>query len=670
MKYLLHLLFVATLLAGPGLARAAALTTDIELSVLLDPAERRLEGRADLRLPAAAHRHLLLSDGAGEVALSIDGKPATTRPRKRHGRLSWSIPAGAKSVGIAWRMTLAATPTALDHRDTLQAGAATAAELGSFLPAAAGWYPTVAVGREETLQRWRVTIDVPQGQHAIVPGRLVEHDDSGGRARTTYRMDVPAEGIDLMAGPYRVAERSIKSADGRSLRLRTLFHPEIEALSGDYLDALAGYFTLYEQWIGPYPFDDFTIVSSPTPTGFGMPSLTYLGIEVLKLPFIRHTSLGHEVLHNWWGNGIYPDYAHGNWAEGLTTFMADYTYAERDSDDKAREMRLGWLRDLSAIPPGKGMPLARFTARRHGVDAAIGYGKAAMVFYMLRERIGREAFDRAIRRFWRSHRFKVAGWSDLRAAFEAEAGQPLQTFFEQWIDREGLPSVTLSADAEAAAVQLSQGKPVYALTVPLQLQLGETKQALSVALNGEHAVVDAANGPGTLRLDPDFRLLRRLLPAEIPPTLRDINLTGGRNVVLLGEGPVLQAGLELAAALLDAKPEVRDAANPPDKSAPLLLIGPADEVDGWLARHSLAGRPDEVGRRGQVQVWAGRLAGARPLLVVSATSATALASARRSLPHLGRYGWVTLEDGRSAERGQWKARTQSLQLPAPAKPRD
>lgn len=73
------------------------------------------------------------------------------------------------------------------------------------------------------------------------------------------------------------------------------------------------------------------VVASPLPTGFGMPTLTYLGADVLRLPFIRKTSLGHEILHNWWGNGVYVDYTRGNWSEGLTTLMADYAYKEDES---------------------------------------------------------------------------------------------------------------------------------------------------------------------------------------------------------------------------------------------------------------------------------------------------------------------------------------------------
>ena len=131
-----------------------------------------------------------------------------------------------------------------------------------------------------------------------------------------------------------------------------------------------------------------------------MPTLTYLGIDVLRLPFIRDTSLGHEVLHNWWGNGVYPDYATGNWSEGLTTFMADHAYREQAGPEAARELRLGWLRDLAALDTGQDRPLREFTSRTHGSDQVVGYHKSAMLFLMLRDTIGAEAFDQGVRAFW------------------------------------------------------------------------------------------------------------------------------------------------------------------------------------------------------------------------------------------------------------------------------
>ena len=151
----------------------------------------------------------------------------------------------------------------------------------------------------------------------------------------------PAEAIELIAGPYQVEERILHREGADPLRVRTYLHAEIADLAKEYLSAIGGYVDLYSRWIGPYPFTEFSVVSSPLPTGFGMPTLTYLGVDVLRLPFIRQTSLGHEILHNWWGNGVYVDFRRGNWSEGLTAFMADYAYREREGQTPGARRGLG-----------------------------------------------------------------------------------------------------------------------------------------------------------------------------------------------------------------------------------------------------------------------------------------------------------------------------------------
>ena len=172
-------------------------------------------------------------------------------------------------------------------------------------------------------------LDLPAGQRGVVPGRMVDEREQADRYLARFSFSHPAEGIALIAGPYRVEERKVRTALGTAVRLRTYFHSSIRELAPGYLDSILGYLNRFEQQIGHYPYSEFSVVSSPTPTGLGLPTLTYLGIDVLRLPFIRATSLGHEVLHNWWGNGVYPDYERGNWSEGLTTFMADYAFREQ-----------------------------------------------------------------------------------------------------------------------------------------------------------------------------------------------------------------------------------------------------------------------------------------------------------------------------------------------------
>jgi hypothetical protein len=329
-----------------------------------------------------------------------------------------------------------------------------------------------------------------------------------------------------------------------------------------------------------------------------MPNLTYLGRDVIKLPFIRATSLGHEVLHNWWGNGVYPDWQTGNWSEGLTTFLADYAYKEDEGERAAREMRLGWLRDYAAVPADADTPLKDFTSRQHGIASIIGYNKAAMVFLMLRDRIGREAFERGLRLFWERHRFKTASWADLEQAFSAAAGESQSAFFRQWVHSAELPKFS----------------------------------------------------PQQLARDTDYRLWRRLDPTSLPPILREVFVAPRAQVVIPeADGEVQAAARALAARVLDAK--AAPVGNTMGANHPALILGTADGLDAWLARQGLPPRPAEVSGRGSAQAWAGRDGGGRPYVVVSARDASALKVLERGLPHYGKQGWLVFEGGRAVDKG-------------------
>jgi aminopeptidase N len=330
-----------------------------------------------------------------------------------------------------------------------------------------------------------------------------------------------------------------------------------------------------------------------------MPSLTYLGRQVIRLPFIRATSLGHEVLHNWWGNGVYPDWQSGNWSEGLTTFLADYAYKEDESEDAAREMRIGWLRDYAAVPPGEDFALKDFTSRHHGIASIIGYNKAAMVFLMLRDRIGREAFERGLRLLWERRQFQTASWADLEAAFSEAAGQSQKEFFRQWVQRAG-------ASTQRGA-------------------------------------------------DPDFRVWRRVDPAVFPPILREVFVAPQASVVVT-DTELQPAAQALAQRVLDAQPAIADSL--PAKG-PVLIFGLDATIDAWLERHALPARP--LNPRGTAQVWAGRDAKQRPYVVVAARDAASLKALERGLPHYGKQSWLVFEGARAAEKGVWPPHTESTQ---------
>ena len=648
-------LLLAALLLGPASAQAggtggAGLHHDI--TVFIDPPSRGLEVVDRIAIDGGGQVDFYLAADLVAGGFTVDGRQAEPKRAGERWRVELGPP-GAHQLVFQYKGRLA--PLAGGRRG-VDAISAMAGPEGAFLPASAGWIPLIA-GRRFT---YRAAVEAPEPHKALVPGRLIEEGSAKGRYRAVFASQAPARGLVLMAGPYVVAER-FKGP----IRLRAYFHPEIAALGGEYLETAAGYLDLYEQWIGDYPFSAFHIVSAPLPVGLGYTGLTYIGARVLKLPFIRHSSLGHEVLHSWWGNGVYVDYAAGNWAEGLTTYMADYAYKAKRGPAKALEMRLGWLRDYAALPPARDRPVADFVAKTHDAQQIVGYNKVAFIFHMLRAELGKPAFDGAVRRLWQDWKFRAAGWEDLAGTFEAASGRDLGGFFEQWLYRAGAPRLKLdSADFEAAgdgfsiSLALSQAAPAYALKVPVRVTTEQGTERFTFAFAGLRArrVFPTRWRPVALAVDPDFDIFRRLDAAEAPPILRDVTLDAATvTVVLAADRRTGAAARQLAARLLDTPPRFAGPGDGALRQAPLLVIGATAEVASFLAHSGRGEIPATLAGRGTARVWASRRGG-EPLVVVAADGAPALEALLRPLPHYGGKGYLVFAASKAVDHGVWPAR--------------
>jgi len=667
--------FLLTLLLfGTACARASAseATWHHDLSVRLDPDVRQLEAEDTITIRGRGVIEIALGRRFTVQHFELDGRSVGVTPQGEGESLNrWRVDLGpAPREG---RLTIGYRGRADSLQQTDDPGVLgdlppMAARQGSFLPGSAGWYPESA----GTLFSYRIRVELPAGQRGIVPGRLVSEGEDKGWHQATFLFDHPAEGITLMAGPYQVRERWLPRPGAPAVRLRTYFHPEIASLAPEYLSAIGGYIDLYTRWIGEYPFAEFSVVSSPLPTGFGMPTLTYLGVEVLRLLFIRATSLGHEILHNWWGNGVYVDWAHGNWSEGLTTFMADYTFKEREGVEAARETRLAWLRDFASVPADQDIPLRQFTARTHQVRQIVGYDKGAFLFLMLRDLLGEPAFDAGVQRFWREQQFRQASWADLERAFAQGSGRDLGPYFEQWLSRRGAPSLRIErASLEQVPsgyrirLTLLQSDPAYQLRVPVVVTTasGSERHVLDAARTRQDFVLQVGVRPLSLAIDPDFRLFRRLEPGELPPILRQPMVDPRTVTVVLGrDAPVREASMELARRLLEYPAKFAGEAELPDE-APLLLIGLPADVDAFLSQHHLSLPPVGLAGKGSARVWAAYLPTGKTVAVVSGDSAAALLALLRPLPHYGRQSYLVFDGAKAIEQGLWPAKSPEWRFP-------
>ncbi len=629
-----------------------------ELEIVLSPASSALTGT--LRVEHLQNNGALEFDllpGLQLDSVTVAGKTATVTARGNRWRVPLPDAEPSGMLELRWSGRLPDQPqeAAGPRSDEPFLG-----EDGGYLPAGTGWMPRLAAD----WRGYRLNVVVDRRHRLAATGRLVEEAVDG----DIYSALVLGEGVSeppsLFSGPYRITE---KLSGG--IRIRTYFHAELDDLAEAYLGAAAEYLQRYSDDIGPYPFSDFHIISAVTPVGLGFPNLAYVSRRILPLPYMRGRSLAHEVLHNWWGNGVYTDYGSGNWAEGLTTYLADYALAEDQGPAAARDMRLSWLRDYAALPPERDYPLSHFRAKTHDASQVIGYNKAAFVFHMLRQEIGDAAFSRGLRGFWSRHRFEAASWADLETAFSAASGRDLDGFFRQWVGRKGAPEIHLR---NVESTTLGQGVRIgFDLTgnsVPFDLNLPVTlmfddrveDRRLRADRPDQRFELDTSESPRALSVDPDYQVFRRLLPGEAAPILRDVTLAVNPALILLGDSDFQNSARALADRLLDSSALLTEPETLNETTGAALIVGPRASLSELLSITGASLPQALAGTEGSARVWTHSSEYGATLLLIEAEDSAALQSLLRPLPHYGRQSWLVFEAGRALTRGVWPSQGSPL----------
>ena len=393
------------------------------------------------------------------------------------------------------------------------------------------WYPQI-----NELASYHLTVTLPKGFQAISEANKIEAREIDGQ-RIEYRFYFPHVLNHLSLAASKNYQS--KFIDYEGIRIETWFMPANAHLMDNYLQHAADYLKLYQELLGDYPYQRFAIVESPLPSGNSMPTYTLLGSRVIALPFIVKTSLGHEILHQWFGNSVYVDHQYGNWCEGLTNYLADYYYAEQNG--QGTEYRKGMLRQYAAYVNNENtFPVRKFISRSDKVSSAIGYSKVAMIFHQLRQHYGNDDFIQALQNFIAANQFQKASWHDLQKQFEAIDGQPMYDDFQAWLTRTDIARITISQAAELELAQgklwlkfsLQQSRP-YHLHLPLTLNFENNKQQtmiLHFTRQQQDFQIEVSAPPVSAYLDPDYHLIRELNNSERVP---DLAWLMGRKSILL-----------------------------------------------------------------------------------------------------------------------------------------
>ncbi len=683
--------------AAPGRLRHA-------LQVSLDPERGRLAVEDVLSVPGSAlaggelqfllHEALTLTSSepaASEMAADAGSAPrffginAGTDDLYAQGKLKRyrvPLPEGGGTLRLSYegRFDFGLSDEKEQYARGFRETVGIVSKEGLYLAASGFWYPYV--GRE--LVEFELSVAEPAGWHVVAPGNGTSRGPDG---RARWDSHGPVDEIALAGGPLVVYRESAGAVETLAY-----LRQKDDALAAKYLAATAQYLELYRGLVGPYPYAKFALVENFWDTGYGMPSYTLLGPQVIRFPFILTSSYPHEILHNWWGNSVFVDYASGNWCEGLTAYMADYLLQEQRGQGAA--YRRDTLQKYgSYVKEGRDFPLADFRSRHSAATEAVGYGKTLMLFHMLRQQLGDEAFRQWAGTFYREYRGRQASFSDVRRSMESVSRRDLARFFADYVERPGAAVLRVSGATVRersgggyevmGALDETQPGPPLALDVPVVVQTLKAPVSALVRLDAAETAFTIATEslPLALHVDPAFDVFRWLDPRETPASLGQI-FGEPRILAVL---PAAASAAEQAAyrALVEGwrsdshQPEFqidREVRELP-KDRGIWILGRTNALASRLfssgGDFTLDGAALTVGgetmpRSGHVGVLVRRHPSSpeRAIGFIFADGVAALPGLGRKLPHYGKYSYLGFEGEEPVNvlKGQWTAGDSPLRV--------
>jgi aminopeptidase N len=603
-------------------------------------------------------------DSGSRVLVNVYGVEGATPGQDIAGELDYEgvINYATQQPGSEYARAFAESPGLIEPR-------------GAYLAGSTYWVPWV----RDALVTYALAVEMPSGWKSVSQGERVSAAASSFRAAGDIRgaserwsVATPTEEVHLIAAPF-----TEYSKDAGAVKAMAFLRKPDQALADRYLNATAQYLDMYRGLLGPYPYSKFALVENFWETGYGMPSFTLLGEQIIRFPFILNSSYPHELLHNWWGNGVFVDAAGGNWCEGLTVYLADHLIAEQRGQG-AEHRRAILQRATDYVTPESDFPPSRFLSRHDAFTEAIGYGKTAMIWNMLRDKIGDDQFVKALRTFYRDNRFREASYDDIEKSFEAVTGRDLRLFFDQWVRSTGTPELRLDkaeGQGNRIDITLSQVQPghLFDLDVPVVIATGGGVETRTVAMHADSAHVDASfdlNGPALrVEIDPQFQLYRRLSPFEVPPSLSKAFGAGKVLIVMNAQNASVYAGLASAWSREGVETVMDNAldALPPDRAvwvfgadnkfAPVV----AEALKAYGASLDATAAPYPAPHAGQTAERSLVAAARHPnnpasvVIFVSAPDKAAADALARKLPHYGKYSWLvfTGDDATNEGTGEW-----------------
>ena len=280
-----------------------------------------------------------------------------------------------------------------------------------------------------------ITLTTDAGQTPIAPGNRLSDVTSGNRRTAHFVSTAPILNFfSIQSADYQLAQR-----DHNGIQLSVYYHKGHEWNVPKMLNAMGAALDYYRANFGPYQFNYARIIEFPGYASFAqafagtMPYSESIGFNAntddpTKIDFTTYV-VAHEMAHQYWAHQVIGADMQGGTmtSETLAQYSALMVMKHLYGPDKIRRFLKYELDNY--LRQRQGEAVEEVPLERVENQAYIHYRKGALAMYLLQERLGEAAVNRALARFDARFRFKGAPYLrsvDLIDEFRKEATTPAQ----------------------------------------------------------------------------------------------------------------------------------------------------------------------------------------------------------------------------------------------------
>ena len=289
-----------------------------------------------------------------------------------------------------------------------------------------------------------VKLTVPQNQIVGASGgQLDELKNSDGTKTLTFRGEDIHDFAWTAQSDYKVFESDFNGSMGK-VKIRLLMQPGHAGQAGRHMRIMQQTMKRFDDWYGPYPYKQITVVDPGSVRAGGMEYPTLItGDTTWWMPeglHIVEEVVEHEFGHQYWYGMVATNEFEDAWLdEGINSYTECKILDDILGKDTS-ELNLWKITGSDISSQRNGYisipdfdPMTRF-AYQYANSASYGeitYGKSATVLYTLEKVIGEETLKRALRTYFMRYRFTHPTKKDFLKTVEEVSGQNLHWFYDQ-----------------------------------------------------------------------------------------------------------------------------------------------------------------------------------------------------------------------------------------------